>query len=272
MLNRLQTHYLLWFRNRPWLTKSLICAGILAILFIASVFIPLTRNLCTYNDHTNNSECAYHHLGPFALLWFVEIVNQYNAFVTAVATIVMAIFTGTLWVTSKGQAALTRESIDLGREEFISTHRPRIVLREAFTGTFLQGERIAVFFHLANIGETAGRIIRSRAEVEIVRKDGPGRLLLQPSLHDKNDIGTVTLGPGESRLFRATKDSCPPWEQQMFEMREGCRVAVIHLSGQVMYTDAFGHINRRTAFRRELVPEKQRFYRIPDEPDLDYAD
>jgi hypothetical protein len=29
---------------------------------------------------------------------------------------------------------------------------------------------------------------------------------------------------------------------------------------------------RRTAFRRELHPERQRFYRIPGEPDLDYSD
>jgi hypothetical protein len=49
------------------------------------------------------------------------------------------------------------------------------------------------------------------------------------------------------------------------------RDATIHFFGQFIYVDQSG-IWRRTAFRRYLIPERQRFYRIPDEPDLDYSD
>ena len=45
----------------------------------------------------------------------------------------------------------------------------------------------------------------------------------------------------------------------------------IHIVGQFLYEDSDGLL-RRTAFRRKLDPERERFYRLDGEPDLDYAD
>jgi hypothetical protein len=68
------------------------------------------------------------------------------------------------------QFEITQQSIKLARDEFISTHRPRIVLREAIIGAPLEGQPITVHYHLANIGETTGRIIRSSVRVEVVSR------------------------------------------------------------------------------------------------------
>jgi hypothetical protein len=43
------------------------------------------------------------------------------------------------------------------------------------------------------------------------------------------------------------------------------------LTGQLIYIDEIG-TQRRTAFIRILKPERQRFYPVADEPDLDYSD
>jgi len=39
----------------------------------------------------------------------------------------------------------------------------------------------------------------------------------------------------------------------------------------LLYVDEIG-TQRRTAFLRILKPERQRFYPVSDEPDLDYSD
>jgi len=41
-------------------------------------------------------------IGPLFLFWIIEIIDEHNGFVTAIATFIMAAFTGTLWfVTNK---------------------------------------------------------------------------------------------------------------------------------------------------------------------------
>jgi hypothetical protein len=127
-------------------------------------------------------------------------------------------------------------------------------------------------FHLVNVGESAGTIIRSTIRLEIV---GPERLLLHESVEPKDDLGAIKLGPGVARLFPFQDDSLK-WQHDRFRLKpttipnETNRDFTIHFVGQVMYVDE-GGVPRRTAFRRELIPERRRFYRIEGEPDLDYA-
>jgi hypothetical protein len=175
------------------------------------------------------------------------------------------------------QFEITQQSIKLARDEFISTHRPRIILREAIIGAPLEGQPISVHFHLANVGETTGRIIRSSVKVEVVPR--AARLLLHGSVETQYDLGEVTLSPGTAILLKF-EGQTPNWEPQRFAQKSymtadgGAKLyrdATIHFFGQFIYVDQLG-IWRRTAFRRELNPESQRFYRIPDEPDLDYRD
>jgi hypothetical protein len=170
---------------------------------------------------------------------------------------------------------LAREQLELARNEFTSTHRPRIILREAIIGSVLDGEPISILMHFANVGETGGKIVRSLVSTEIVSVE---RLMMHPTVDIKNDLGEIDLGPGEAKLIRFPKET-PKWEAEKFRLKsfdvvggvKTRRDFSIHLVGQIIYLDELG-APRRTAFRRELLPERQRFYRVPDEPDLDYID
>jgi hypothetical protein len=63
-------------------------------------------------------------------LWqVIDFLQAYNGAVTAVATVCIGVFTYVLARITHRQAKLTRESIDLARDEFVSTHRPKIVVR-----------------------------------------------------------------------------------------------------------------------------------------------
>src|ERR1700730_18429332 len=60
-----------------------------------------------------------------------------------------------LGITGK-QARLSREYIDLAREEFISTHRPRLIVREVYYPVLYPkpGEPFDIVYTIANIGDT----------------------------------------------------------------------------------------------------------------------
>ena len=255
----------------------------LSVLWLASIglllFLFIGELTSSYRECSRVRQTFYSRNGGYGLLEKIQsfvycegVTGNANAeLITALATIFLGAFTLTLWLTSDEQARLTRKSIDLAREEFISTHRPKIILREAFIGTFTEGTSIAVFFQLANIGETLGKIVLSEIRAEVVRKDSH-RLLLHPSLNTQAQLGIIQLAPGQAQLFKLDTENCPKWNAELFQMKDGTRIAVIHIVGQLIYTDEFDGIRRRTAFRRELAPERQRFYRLLDEPDLDYAD
>jgi hypothetical protein len=218
--------------------------------------------------------------GTMNWLTFIDKIGD-PTWATAVASIAVAVFTGTLWWSTRGMLKATSDNIKLmrdhlmlGRNEFISTHRPKIILREAIIGSVLEGKPISVIMHFANVGETAGTIVRSHVSVEIVSVD---RLMLHPTVDNTNDFGEIKLGPGEARLVRFPKET-PTWEGEKFKLRslqttEGVKTRrdfTVHLVGQLIYMDEL-RTPRRTAFRRELYPERQRFYRIMTNPILTTA-
>jgi hypothetical protein len=177
---------------------------------------------------------------------------------------------------TKKAAEAAQESTNLARTEFNASHRPRIILREAIIGSVLEGNPINVTLHIANVGDNAGKIIRSTIAVEIVSAP---RLFMNSSVEVKSDLGEINLGPGEAMLV-AYSGTTPKWEAEKFKEKSTMtaygeprvwRDFSVHLAGVLLYVDQLG-IPRRTGFRRELKPERQRFYRIPDEPDLEYAD
>jgi hypothetical protein len=206
----------------------------------------------------------------------IHLVDRHNGFFGLLATLVIAAFTVVLAFVSNRQARLTSAAIEVARDEFNATHRPRIILREAIISPVLEGEPVVILFHLANIGETEGIIVRSTLGAEVIPRQA--RLLLQGGVEMKNDLGEVRLGPGAAILL-TFKGSPPKWEAARFEEKTYMstsgpityREATIHFFGELIYVDKIG-TPRRTTFRRELIPEKRRFYRIKDEPDLDYSD
>src|SRR5271167_2472829 len=52
--------------------------------------------------------------------------------------------------------------------QFFAMHRPKIILREAIVGSFLEGEEIKVLMTIANIGSTPATIVHSTVYVRFV--------------------------------------------------------------------------------------------------------
>jgi hypothetical protein len=92
---------------------------------------------------------------------------------TAVSTFVIAIFTIVLAVIGYVQARLIRKSIDLARAEFISSHRPRLILREVQRLLPTGAQRnIELRYVVANIGSSEAEIVESHIELQDIRDGG----------------------------------------------------------------------------------------------------
>jgi hypothetical protein len=125
-------------------------------------------------ETTEHEDCATYSLFPFLLIQVFQILNDYGAAITALATLVIAGFTGTLWKATSQQARLTRKAIELANKEFVSTNRPRIrVRRVILKGTAARygaehlshGNDVAIGITLFNVGGTIAHIVDSRYRI-----------------------------------------------------------------------------------------------------------
>ncbi len=92
---------------------------------------------------------------------------------TAIATAVIAVFTVVLVCVTRYQAKLTRDSIDLGRDEFAATHRPKIIVH-AVEFVRVRGQdqidRLGASILCFNKGTTAAENVDVRGEI-LIRTD-----------------------------------------------------------------------------------------------------
>lgn len=114
---------------------------------------------------------------------------------TAVATVVIAGFTFILALGGAIQAWLTRKAINLSRDEFTATHRPRIVVRGVEMHFGDDGKIDGVAFRYINAGETPATVVEIGAEVPIAGQLPSGMKFT------KHKISGVTLVSGEGREF-----------------------------------------------------------------------
>ncbi len=91
----------------------------------------------------------------------VEYTGELAAFTKwlVAATILLAAIA--IW-----QGVQLMRTVDLGREEFIAAHRPRIILRDSTTEQFM-GELIVVEYILSNVGDAPATIVSSAIRVNV---------------------------------------------------------------------------------------------------------
>jgi hypothetical protein len=147
-------------------------------------------------------------------------------FASAVATIVLSIVAflqmrdARKAIDAARKAALaTEKQVAISEREFIAAHRPRVILREAIVGPYLEGGPINVVFALANIGEAHATIFRSQVNLEVV-----GEHVVRPfflgSIEPLNELGTIILEPGQQVLLNLSDKKRPPgWEPMKREPR-----------------------------------------------------
>jgi hypothetical protein len=240
-------------KQRKWFYTGLILLGV----GIAFLILSQYANYCDSPGRDQQYRCASYEIATsiFALL------EQHNALITAIATVLIGYFTYTLYTTSAEQSLLTRESIEFARQEFVATHRPKIIVYGMEVSLPGDDKPRHVHFRYVNAGDTDASVtsIEShihyskgmvvRAGLELRRHD----VIKQPILvrSGANGVAITPDGAGFINLVRSGKEG------------------VVFCVGVIVYRDS-NSIERRTGFCRWFDGKSERWKKLEDD-DYEYS-
>jgi hypothetical protein len=188
-------------------------------------------------------------------------------------TLWLVIATGVLAVIGIFQSCAIWKQIKLAREEFISTHRPRLIVRNISLDS--KEEKTDIIYSVVNAGGSEATVIQSLISVEVIYPRTPIRNLRA----DGNDvIGREVFDIGETKDFRfpvedsvASSITLTILADRFPDVRRFTNwddEPTIHFTGSLIYKDRMGK-NRTSVFRRKF--SSIGFVKTNDE-DHEYAD
>jgi hypothetical protein len=202
-------------------------------------------------------------------LWIPEDATGFFTLWIAAFTGMLAISTVLLWRSTRNAAIAGERQLKIVEAEFVSTHRPRVILRDVIWEGYAD-----IHYTLANVGETQATVVESWVMVEFVER-GHAVRPLRSFGHD--DLGRLILAAGEMK-----ERICPiPGELSVAMRVPNIRRIGIdgkepifgerYFTGTIVYADEIG-VRRQTAFRRIWNDQSQSFVRLTNERDQEYAD
>lgn len=228
-------------------------AAVAALMFFAifhaanSFTVPIPSeeyNSCLYSEESAGK--AQPNCPREETVWqrgLRDPVAQYTLWITW--------FTGVLTVVGLAQGFLNYWQIQLAREEFIASHRPRLRIRLVKVKTKNAGDPVGIEFTVTSAGETEAREIKAEVTLE-VQSDG-GSVKETFTIADE-------LAPGEPQVVSRVMNMAQPihWKPAMGDVR---------VNGHISYKDKSG-IVRRTGFYRYSTGDLNRF-RLPADTDIE---
>lgn len=184
-------------------------------------------------------------------------VETNHTAIDALATLLIAAFTGTLWWSTHRLWKATRE-------EFIATHRPRILVH-SFHYSSEGADKIGAMFSYVNTGASAATVEAIAGQIAEVFEI-PSRA---PSIGPQKLVGKKLAG-GEEAMF--TISSSLTHKQMVIDgerKRRGHSYLFAVCTGYVAYSDELG-IRRKTGFCRRYDPDTRSWLRV-ENSDYEYA-
>lgn len=220
---------------------------------------PYSRQWQTENSKQDCPALGALNISPSAQAFVatVEFVHEKRDDFNAWSTIAIGLFTALLFFVTYSQVRLLRE-------EFISTHRPKIVVRgfNVLDHTALAGDEETVEFLYVNIGATKAHIFEIGIATELSQPSGGLTFV-------NTKIDGVTLTSGDKEIFSVQS-------RVFFNAKIHASVAKpgkamkAYAVGYVRYRDDRGRV-RETGFCRETDFHTRSWRKTP-ESEYEYED
>jgi hypothetical protein len=199
-----------------------------------------------------------------------DFLEKYNGALTAVATAFIAVFTIVLARVTGKQARLTTDALNLARQEFVATHRPRIVLRY-IQGPFENEEgRQFIWISFVNTGANTATIEAFGADLA-KRSDGTDEWFPPGLDAGPKEIAPIVLACGERHVFTVTEREVSESELEIQIFREAVRDHQVCAVGVIRYKDDNG-VARDTGFFRVLDDKRRSFVLSEHDSEMEYQD
>jgi hypothetical protein len=248
--------------------RSALLAFLAIVLFLVGAWtlgwIPSQAKYCEYNLYTEHEKCTVDQIAMVGIRYVGWFLNFISPAATWIATAVIGAYTIVLSRVTGRQAALTRESIDLARQEFIATHRPKIIVYgvdvklPGDTGNDRQ-----VHFRYVNVGDSEAVVTSISSCIHVARKDRPPAglelhrhtVIRHPILCKSGEHG-FAITPDSVSFINLVRSGKPPNE-------------AVFCVGVIAYRDK-NDIERLTGFCRRYDGNSERWLQLADH-DYEYA-
>lgn len=249
--------------------RRIVIASVLCLLHSPSFSSPIDQSPECRSDAQQDKYSSYEN-EPSPLGFALTILHCNRDDVTAGSTVVIALFTIILGIYTTSLAYSTRKVVALATDEFVSTHRPELIIREvtwAMIEDAKPSER-AIAYTIVNRGRSGCTLIESVFVYSDV--SGNGQAIRTNGV---NTLGPITFEPGQFRTFSYRMSSAIQEHMSMLRVI-GRMSEPTYFRGSVIYADRIG-IKRRSVFTRRCdpgtFPESDRFHRT-DDPEDEYTD
>ena len=170
----------------------------LAVLALVLLVIPHGQ-VCQIVKDSKHQYCSFHNALSVGLFYFADLLSDFSAAITGLATLVIAAFTATLWYATRGMQAATTATLDHLRDEFRATYRPWVpVAIGAIELRFLRPSPTTCVLDLkimlANVGTAPA--IRAFPRLKLYYFDGGP---------EDNPVSVQTRFVEEARRYTATR-------------------------------------------------------------------
>ncbi len=281
MLDRFLNRLISWSPLRFW--AYAILGAVVAMemaSWITSRITPCIVKSANYGEqYAKNNECPTLHVFFFkSAASVLEAVG--HEWLIAIAAIATAFFTATLWRATSGMLRVTNASLKLARDEFLSTHRPKIRVKNVWLIEPIAAQKvIAVDVLFVNIGNGTAIIHTFGIDFSVVDNAVgilPGNL--EPPIVE--GFSGSTCGLGFTIRVEGIRSKTPLDENTVSAIMNGQRMLCCF--GKVEYFDSGPPETRRirrTSFYRVFKPFPRasdgmgRFIKSEkSDPDYEYED
>lgn len=210
------------------------------VLIAVSILEPGYSEICTYYEHPEHKECGSYN-AVTVLLWHIyKGLDAGSALITALATILIGIFTWTLW-----------RSTDRGGEHFRVTERAYVKVSPVDPGIKWDGDiagGYTIAWRIKNFGSTPARVTDVISNAIVAPKN---------MIFDEIPESVRHEFPKETRAFLVRDDEfyqhphadIAASERNLVE--SGAERLIVY--GYADYIDQFG-IRHRAGFGRQYLP------------------
>lgn len=187
-----------------------------------------------------------------------DFLEENGSAISTLATLLIACFTVVLWWS-------THNLWKAARQDFIATHRPRIIVRTIEEpATYGEGEEFTVT--AVNIGSSSAQIIAFGADM--ARQDNEGHWVGNFNASAGPVAPPITLTPGESYELRRAPTSAYTEDDLLGTIKKETKLIVL---GSLRYRDGNG-VYRETGFFRVQSKKPSESFIPSDDPSKEYAD
>jgi len=224
--------------KHSWLSLLLILiASVLLLIGLERAFSPLFQNCIEEHQHREGGNSAEKQPSGFSVTASAYVqctgrfVNAIGNSITALATIIIAAFTGTLWIATSRQAQLTEETLIADKRAFIFADN-YMQFWELDATTNLHNWRFRP--HWRNTGSTPTRRLTMHVECEVRNTMLPEGYAFT---YDRTQIGKGIIPPKGEMLGGIAPQAAAITPQDILDSQAGRKF--IYLWGWAKYVDVF---------------------------------